>query len=429
MPLMRDPLRFFERLRDGGPVVQIRIGPRRAYVVNRPDLARLVLVGQRHLFDKGGPIIDAVRMVTGNGLAACDARDHDWQRPLVQPAFHHSRFPAYVATMGDCVRGFAWSWAEGRPASVPAEAYRLFSAMTTSTLVSTVEGAGAAAVMGETMPGIMRGAYRRVIVPVPLAHRLPTPANRAYASAQLRLTAAIGQVIERYRAEDYDHGDALSMIMAAQGGPGGHALTDTEVADQIRTVLAGSIETEASLLAWICHLLEANPDAEARLHEELDSVLGDRLAPTYEDLGALAYTRQVVTEAHRLYPPIWMITRVALAATTLGGQDIPAGADVLFSPYALHRIPEIFADPGQFRPERWAPETITPAQREAFLGFGAGHTKCMGDVFGPTAVTVALAALARRWRMRSVSARPPRPVAKITLSPADLVMRAEERRS
>jgi cytochrome P450 len=424
--LMKDPLGFFLRIRERAPIVRIRIGVRTAYVVNRADLARQVLVKDHRSYDKGGPVIEAVRMVTGNGLGACDAQDHDRQRPMMQPSFHHSRFPAYVAVMKDCTAAFADSWADGQEISVGDETYQIFSEITTRTLVSTSEGVEAAVVMGRTMPSILRGAFRRAIIPWRVVHRIPTPANLAYNRSQKELGASIDRIVRQYRDEDTDRGDVLSLIMAARNEDTGLALSDAEVRDQIRTVLAGSIETEASMLSWVFQLLAENPGVEQKLWSELSEVLGEKTAPDYDDLARLAYTKQVVTEAHRLYPPIWMITRIAMCDTVLGGRAIPRGSDILFSPYVLHRDPEVFPEPDRFLPERWAAGTVTPAQREGFLGFGAGHTKCLGDVFGPTAVTMALAAISRRWRLRPV-AEPLVPLARVTLSPTNLTMRVERR--
>ncbi len=428
LQLVRDPLGFFEGMVSQGPVVRFKVGTRPGFALNDADLAREVLITDRTSYDKGGPFIEAVRMVTGNGLGASNAADHDRQRPLLQPAFQHSRLPTYVGVMQACAAEAVDRWTDGGSIDVYADAYRLFSDITTRTLVSTSTGVEATRVMGETMPVLLDGAFRRAMVPVEWFHRLPLPANRTYQQAHSDLTAAMDEIVTQYRAEDYDHGDVLSMIMASRDQDTDQGLTDSEVQDQIRTVLLGSIETETSLLAWVLHHVVRHPEVEQRMWDELNTVLKGSAAPDFEQLMQLTYTKQIVTEAHRLSPPVWMFTRLALRDTELGGVAIPRGSDIYICPYTLHRDPTRFPDPERFDPDRWAPGNVSSAQRQGFLGFGAGRTKCLGDVFGPTAVTVALAAIGTRWRLREDPAFTTRTVTKVTLSPGHQHMTTHLRR-
>ncbi|MGE7436572.1 cytochrome P450 [Kitasatospora sp. NPDC001175] len=428
--ILRDPMEFFTAARDVGPVVGVRLGPRTAYLVTAPELVRDMLVGRYREFDKGGSYFDAVQSLTGNGLANCPARDHVRQRPLMQPAFHPSVLPRYTEVMSACVEEVTGRWRAGGTLALDEEMRRISSLVATRTLVTSEEGAQAAAEVARALPLLLPALHRRVLIPVSWVHRLPTPGNRRFERLRTGLRESVDQVIAQYRRSGVDQvdqeGDLLSLIMAARSEEDGSGLSDAEVHDQIMSVLLAGIETTASLLSWTFHLLSRHPDVRKKLVVEVREVLGGRTA-NYRDLAELPYCRRVLTESMRLYPPGALLSRVTTADVELAGRAIPAGSDVFFCSYSLHRDPEVFAEPEVFDPDRWLPERVTSAQRKGLLPFGAGRRKCIGDAFGLVEATIAVATITDRWQLRPADTRPVRPVLRTVLAPSSLRMTVERR--
>lgn len=422
--LARAPLDFFRRLREQGPVVRIRIGGHQAYMVTRPELVRRLYVTDQHLFDKGGPLIEKVRTYAGNGLATCPAEDHARQRPLMQPAFHPDRIRRYTAIMRDAMAEVTGSWRPGQVVRLDREMHRLTTMVTSRTLIAAEQAETAAVQIARSLPIITQGLYWRMVIPSGLFPRLPLPVNRRFDREQARVREVIDQVVSHYRATGTDHGDLLSMVLAACEREADPARA---VYDQVITILTAGVETTAATSVWALRALNRHQKIAALVCAELDEVLAGR-SPGHDDLPRLAYTQRVLTETLRLYPPVWLVSRRSTAEVAWRGGRIPAGADVFFSPYALHRDPEVFAEPEVFDPDRWAPERVTTTQRQSFFGFGAGRRKCIGDALGMNEATIAVAAVLSRWRLRhrrdDVGERP---ALRMLLMPPPTEVRVEPR--
>ncbi|MGW5849900.1 cytochrome P450 [Streptomyces sp. NPDC055254] len=411
--LLRDPLAFLASRREEPAVVRLRLAGRWVFLVNGGEAARQVLVSP--VFDKGGPFMDTARVLVGNGVITCSNTDHRRQQPVMRPAFGRDQVARYAPVMGECVAQVVARWREGERLDVEASMYGLAARVVARTLVGAPAGRTAADVMAGALPVLLEGMFRRMLVPWPLLHRLPLPANRRFQRAQARLEVAVGEVIGQYRAGQAPGDDLLSQVMAAADDDG-RRLDDTEVRDQVLSVLAAGVETTASLLAWTLHALAAHPDVERRLWAELDRELVGR-APVHADVPRLPYTRQVLFEVLRLWPPTWMLSRITLEETEVAGFALPAGADVILSPYALQRDPAVFDDPDVFDPDRWLPERLTAGQRQAFTAFGGGRRKCLGEHYGMTEAVLALAAISSHWQLRKADATPLRPLPRFLLTP------------
>ncbi|WP_317452205.1 cytochrome P450 [Streptomyces sp. CBMA370] len=408
--LFTRPLEFLDSLPAYGGVVRVRMGPQVLHVVSDPALVRRVLTDRRS-FDRDGVLYDKVRAVLGNGLATCPHAEHLGQRRTLQPAFRPGLMDRYAAVMTAENRALTERWRPGEVVDVTEEAFRLTTAVTLRTLFS----AGLDPVAGEELRAaldvLLRGVYTRVVVPG--VDRVPSPARRRYRRALAAWRTGVGALVAAHRASGADHGDALSLLLAARDDRG-RPLPDGELGDQAATLVLAGAETTSSVVAWALRLLADHPGALARLHAEVDTVLGGR-PPTGADLPRLPYTGDVVREVLRLYPPAWAVTRTATRRAELApGLAVPEGAMVVCCLYLVHRRPDLHRDPARFDPDRWGAGEVP---REAFLPFGLGATKCLGDVFGTMEATLALAAVAARWRLTPLSARPPRPVPRIVLSP------------
>jgi pentalenene oxygenase len=423
--LLRDPWTFLTTAHQVGDVVEIRIGPRPAYLVNNPDLIRRLLTADSKKYEKGVQF-DKLRPTLGNGLVTAGGEEHLRHRRLVQPAFHHSRIAGYATIMRDLSLETTASWRDGDAIALDDELAQLALRIVGRTLFSTELGEEVVDEVVRSMPAVLNGVTKRAMAPTALLEKLPTPENRRFNESNRRIRAVVDRMIAEYRRSGVDHGDMVSMLLLARDETTGVGLGDVQVRDEAVTMLLAGTETTSTLLSWVFHVLGQRPDLEARLHDEVDTVLCDgRLS--FEQIGRLAFTRRLVTEALRVYPPAWLITRRTTAPVTLGGFDLPAGASILFSPYSVHRDPDVYAEPDVFDPDRWLPERAKEIPRPSFVPFGAGNRMCIGDGFAWTEAVVVLATVASRWRLRPVPGADVRMVPAATLRPSQLPMVAELR--
>lgn len=416
-----DPLGFLARQHRRGPVVRLRIGGRSAYLVTTPALARAVMSGEDGAFDKGGPVMQVVRGLLGDGLITCSSDEHPAQRGALQPAFHRERLRAYAQVMGACVEQRVGGWQDGDVIDVAAEMGYLAAQVVTRTLISEDDDDRTADTIARAMPDLISGMFRRIVVPLRWPHRLPLPANRRFDTAQATLDTTIATITAAMRAGSASPGGLMKLLQ-------GQSHQDT-VQTHTKTLLTAGSDTTAALLAWTLHLLARHPGVQERLQAEIDAELSGRRT-AFEDLSRLSYTKLVLTEALRIYPPAWLLSRVTTRSVVLGGYTLAPGSDILVVPYLLHRDPAVFPDPERFDPDRWEPAHTTPAQREAFMPMGVGRRKCIGDVFAMTEASIALATITARWTLRPADTKAVKPSLRIVLHPADLrlTVHARERR-
>ncbi|MFD7030220.1 cytochrome P450 [Streptomyces sp. NPDC059917] len=424
-PLIRDPLGFLASLPKQGDVLQVRVGPTSVVVLCDPHLMHEVLRNDR-IFDKGGQMFDRYRESLGDGLGTCPHSRHRRQRRLVQPAFHPDRMPGYTEIIATQTATQVSAWREGQILDVMAETTALAARNVAAALFSDALTPTARTQIAQDLATIMAGIFRRMLTP-PLLDRLPTPGTRRYFQACTRLRRTIDDTLAQRRATTTgsDHGDLLSMLLAARDDDG-RGLTDAEISDQAVTFLMGGAETVGCTLSWALHTLTASPDLEQRLHQEVDTVLDGR-RPEHADLAKLELTRQVVDETLRRYPPAWIVTRKVTTDTAISGHPVSAGTTVVYSPYLIHQRPDLHPLPGHFDADRWTPERAQPP-RHGFIPFGTGPRKCIGEQFGLIEATLALATIASHWRLTP----PPgtdrvRPKLVATLIPRGLRLKATAR--
>lgn len=420
------PLKFLESARDRGDVVVFRLGTKPAYLVNTPELVREVLVTQYHAFAKGGSLFEAAAPLLGNGLLSSKGTFHRRQRRLMQPAFHHAHLASYATTMADVVATLSTSWRPGQILDVNHEMTALTIAVLSKCLFSKTPGLDVVATFQESLPTVLKGIFKRVALPITWPHRIPTPENRRYQAALRHLHDTIDQVITDYRAQDTDRGDLLSMLFLARDEETGESMSDQQIHDEVLTIMAAGVDTTMGTLSWAFYVLGARPDIEKRIHAEVDDILDGRTAEL-DDIPRLHYLGRVIQEVLRVYPPAWILTRRTVTDVDLDGHHLPAGANVFFSPYALHHDPRLFTEPDTIDPDRWLPTQANDIRRDTCIPFGSGARKCIGESFATAETTLALATLTSHWRLRPIPNRPPQPAAHGTYFPANLTMTAEPR--
>jgi pentalenene oxygenase len=430
--LLRDPLAFLSSLaNDGSELVKIRIGPGAAVVVCDPDLTDRVLRDDR-TFDKGGPLFDTARKVVGDNVITCPHRMHRRQRSLIQPTFARARLANYGRAMTAEADAMTAAWSDGEVVDMLAETLRLATQTVMATMFS---GTLAPHVRDRALADVtvvVTGLYRQMLAP-PLVNRLPTPGNRRYGRAHARLRELMAHIVAERRIDGTDHGDLVSAMLSARlpaetAAPidSGGGMTDSQICDQLLAFFIAGSETTASALAWALHLLVAHPEIEERLHQETARVLAGAPA-RYRDLPDLPLTGHIITEALRLYPPGWLFTRTVTTDTRLGGYDLSAGTSVVYSPYILHRRNDLYRNPNRFDPDRWdTPQP--PIRRKEFVAFGAGPRRCPGEAFALTELSLALATIAGRWRIRHRVGTRARPAVAMALHPRDLRIRVHSAR-
>jgi cytochrome P450 len=391
--LLRQRFGFTSSLARLGDVVKIYLGPLPTYVVTSPDLVHRILVTDGKKFDKG-IMFDRFRPFFGNGIAMSNGSFHDSQRRLVQPAFHVKRIAGYTAVMSQVAQAVAESWQPGEVIALDDAMQELSVRIVGQTLFATKLGGKAIAEARRSMPVVIRQGMVRALSPGFVA-KLPFPANREFDQAIDRLRRIVLDVIAEGRAQQADRGDVLSMLLAATDDDTGEAMTDQQVYDEVVTLLTGGIETTALALSWMFHELARHPGIERLWHEEIDG-LGGRPV-THEDVSKLTYTGQIAREILRMYP-IWLVMRRTNTDVRLGDITIPPLTEVTISPHALHHDPRYFPDPDRFDPDRWDPAAASPPPG-AYVPFGDGGRKCIGNHFALAEIAVAAAAIGSRWRM------------------------------
>ena len=396
--IRRDPLSFLSRVSaQYGDVAHLRLGPFHVYLLNHPDDIEQVLVTHQHRFVKGRSLSGARRLF-GNGLLTSDADLHARQRRMVQPVFHRLRLDEYAGVMIAAGADRRDAWQEGETIDIAREMSRLTLAITSQILFGA-EGAAVAAEIVEPLDMATSLLEVAVLPFAAITDLLPLPQARRFRAARAALDRVVTGLIER-RRDAGGRGDVLSLLLSARDEATGAHMPDSQLRDEIVTLLLASHETTANALAWTWYLLARHPGADARLYAEIDTVLGNNL-PRAEDVPDLRYTRMVLMESMRLYPPAWLLARVAVENHDVRGYVIPRGSLAVLSPWVVHRSRTYFPEPDRFEPERWRADR-NGRPRFSYFPFGGGSRGCMGEAFAWMEGVLLVAVIAQRWRFRLV---------------------------
>ena len=410
----RDMLGFLCRLQhEYGDVVAFRLGPEHTVLLSHPEHIHEVLVTQHRAFTKGRRG-DVSKQFLGEGLLSSEGAVHQRQRHLMQPAFHRQRLAYYATVMTTAATRLSQAWQDGETLDIAPAMMRLSLAIASKTLFDTDVDEEATA-LGRAITTLLRFAPRVNFPFAPLLRLLPLPSTFQLRRAQHFLDTFTYRLIDERRATGGETGDVLSMLVRARFDDGS-PMSARQVHDEVLTLLLAGHETTALALSWTWYLLAQHPDVDAALQAELQSVLGGRL-PTVEDLPQLQYTRMVFSEALRLYPPVWLMTRRAREEVQIGAYRFPPGTFFLITQYITHRDPRYFANPEAFIPTRWAAPPDAAPPRYAYFPFGGGPRQCLGEGFAWMEGLLVLATLAQTWRMRLVPGPPVAPRALVTLRP------------
>jgi cytochrome P450 len=396
-------LRATTRLwREYGDIFRLKFGRQEAVVLIHPEQTRHVFLKNRANYRKGRGV-EALTHFTGNGLFTADGELWQVQRRMMQPHFTITAVRAYAPAMQTSIAEATERLAAragGGPVDMQLELMRFTMDVICRTMFSMGAGEGAAtlsAAIGEAMHWVgVRGTQLLRLSP-----RVPTPANLRFLRALVEIDRfLLGLIAERQRAQEVGaRGDLLDVLLQASDEETGRGMSTQQVRDEMVTTFLAGHETTAVSLGWALYLLTQHREAQEMVRAEVDAVLGGR-TPAIGDLAALPATRRVIEEALRLFPPVWINPRQAIADDEIDGKRIPAGAMVLMLAYVTHRHPEFWPEPERFDPGRFTPEQVQRRHPLAFQPFGGGSRVCIGMNFALQEMVLFLAAVVQRFSVR-----------------------------
>lgn len=408
--LWRDPLGLLNSLGRYGDLVRLDVGTLPVYVATSSELVYEILTAKGRSFEKGR-FFERLRPLAGNGLATADGEYHRRHRRLMQPMFSRQHIEEYSGTMSRKAAELVESWRPGQRIEVERVMSTYAVETLASTMFSTDFGRPAVAAVRDNLPVLLNHLLVRAASPR-LLDRIPIRPNRDFDAAAARLRAVIDETILGARdGAAPQRGDLLSLLLAARDAEDDGRLDDTEIRDELSTILFAGVETTTAALSWTLAELGRHPEAEAAVAAEVRSVVGDGPV-TIGDVPRLPALRRALDEAIRLHS-VTLLMRRSTEPVELAGYRLPAGTEIAFSLYAIHRDGRVYENPEAYDPDRWLPERQRAAGlgREAYIPFGAGSRKCIGDLYTYTEATIALATILARWRLVPADGAGPREVA------------------
>ncbi len=418
--IRRSPLGALARLaQQYGDVLKYPVGFWTIYVVSDPAGVRHVLQENSRNYSKATFQYSLLGLVAGQGLLSSDGAFWLRQRRLIQPAFHRDRLMRLATLTTDATAAMLDRWdgvaSRGDALDIDGEMMRLTLEIVGTALFS-VDLANDADALSRAALATLDHIAHRARSPLAFPPTMPTPRNRAFMMALRTLDRAIFDLIARRRRDPDEADDLLSMLMLARDAETGEGMNDKQLRDEIITFLIAGHETIASLLVWTWYALSLHPAVERKLHDELTTTLSHR-PPTMDDLSRLPYTRMVVDETLRLYPPSWISTRRAIECDTIGGYRIPANALIVMSPYLTHRRVNEWPNPEGFDPERFTPAENAARPRFAYFPFGGGPHLCIGQSFALVEAQLIIASIAQRYRLALTTGQQIEVAPLVTLRP------------
>lgn len=420
--IRRDPLRFLVGLaEEHGDVVRAHLGWKPVVLLRHPDDLQQVLERRNRSFPKETDKLAAMRLVLGRGLVGASGKLWQAQRRTMQPLFRMEVLRGFAGDVASLTEAMLSRWDDlaraGTPVDLASEMKRLTFTIAGRVLFSTDLGEDA-----EDFASAMEVIHQQTgarLFGLGLPLWVPTPANRAFRGAVATLDRVVYRLIRDQRSRGSDpEGALLARLMAAEDPETGVRFDDSQLRDQVMTLLLAGHETTSHALTWTWHLLHRHPEWAERVREEEARVLSGA-TPRPEHLDDLSVSRRVFLEGLRLYPTTWMLLRTAGEDCEFRGYRVDAGTMLALSPYVTHRHPEFWPDPERFDPDRFLPGASETRHRFAYLGFGGGPRVCIGADLAVLEARVILPLVLRRFTQTPCPERPVRPRALVSLVAED----------
>lgn len=404
----------------------------RSFVINHPDGVKRVLLDNVANYVKADILRPILGPALGVGLVTSDGETWRGLRKLISPVFDPRSVEGYAPVITAATAEMLDRWWK-LPNGTVVDVHRAMSALTLEIISRAVFAADSS-----EMIDIIERSSTEYQIKMTFSFWSVVPfLNRLWASYKVRqgrrivreLDEAIYRLIARRLCDSSEKftADLLGRLISARDSETGTGLTSQGVRDQVVTIMMAGHETTASALGWIWYLLSQHPSEEKKLHQELDQVLNGR-APTFEDIPNLPYTRMIIQEGMRLYPPVHTLSwRQAAADDYVCGKRIPKGSIVWVMPWVLHRNPTLWDNPERFDPSRFSPARSAGRSRFVYLPFSSGPRVCVGGTLAMTEAVLIVAAIAQSYRLRLIDG-PPEPQGLVTLRPRHGVRMSLKRR-
>jgi len=368
--------------------------PSPALFLNNPEHVRQVLVSNHRNYAKGVGF-ERVAMLLGNGIIVSDGDFWRSQRRMIQPAFHRRIIANLAQMMQRCNEHKLEQWNKKAAEGVAIDLTTEMSALALDVILR--------ALFSDDLDELIREQGQN-----PFAMLVDDVTRDLKLAMRFRaLTRHVANIMQKRRDQNRIEHDFLSLLMETRDKDTLQPMADKALIDEVMTIIVAGHETTAGTLNWAWYLLSQHTTLEHRLHLEVDA-LGHN--PTFDDLDRLAFTRRVIDETLRLYPPVWLFSRKALGSDTFvseaGNVDIPAGTDVFLSPYYLHRDQRHWTDPDTFDPDRFAEHRIRERNRHVYYPFSLGSRRCIGEFFSLVDMQLHLGLLAQHIRLEHLPGEP-----------------------
>lgn len=375
-----------------GDIVYFKLLGSDYYLLNHPNDIEDAIARQAQSMARD-EYTETLERSLGHGLLTSDGELWRRQRKLMAQAFTPKRIQDYGETMV-AVTDRGLNLHAGQVINLHTEMSRITMEVVAAVLFGAAITAEQVALVGATMATLNEFYANSPEAVLMLPRWVPTPLNRRVNAAVEQLDTVVYSIIGRRRRGGERRHDLLDTLLAAHDDSGA-GMSDRQLRDEVTTLFLAGHETTSLALAHTIYLLAKHPEIERRLVSELDAVLAGRL-PTAEDAKALRYTKQVLDESMRLYPPAWTTGREVEREVEIAGYRIPAGAQLMMSQWLVHRDARFFPDPEAFDPDRWRPERAKLLPRYAYFPFGGGPRVCIGNHFAMLEATLLLAVLMQR---------------------------------
>lgn len=415
-----DPIRMLTDVqREYGDVARQRLGPYLVHSVTHPEGVRHVLQGNYKSYSRGR-FYENFKLFFGEGLLTTDGEYWRRHRRMAQPLFHRKAVEGCADTATAAIGAMLDRWHRGHGRGEPVELVGEMMHVSLSILGRIVFNRDFSGYSRVITPSVLVGL--KTMMPqgnlndfVP--RWVPTPYNRRLTGAQNTLRDVMHRVIGEHEVAGDGTIDLITLLRSGKDPETGRGLTDQELHDEVMTMFMAGHETTGNGMAWTLYAVAEHPEVRDRLEAEVDEVLDGR-PPTVDDLAKLPYTRMVVDESLRLYPPIWCYTRDPIADDEIGGYHIPAGSSIFLSPYVTQRHPAFWDDPETFDPERFAPGRAEARPPFSYFPFGGGSRKCIGFHLALLQMQLVTAMVAQRFRVETVRGHPVEYGRMVALRPA-----------